>query len=60
MSVTPSAPLSKNEVLKQNDPTLAGNIAATMVDPAADKFSEDDQQFIKFHGNYQQDDRDLR
>jgi len=60
MSVTPSAPLSKNEVLKQNDPTLAGNIAATMADPAADKFSEDDQQFIKFHGIYQQDDRDLR
>ena len=60
MSVNPSAPLSKNEVLKQNDPTLAGNIAATMADPAADRFSEDDQQFIKFHGIYQQDDRDLR
>ena len=60
MSVNPSAPLSKNEVLKQNDPTLAGNIATTMADPAADRFSEDDQQFIKFHGIYQQDDRDLR
>ncbi len=60
MSVIPSALLSKNEVLKQNDPTLAGNIAATMADPAADRFSEDDQQFIKFHGIYQQDDRDLR
>jgi sulfite reductase (NADPH) hemoprotein beta-component len=60
MSVNPSAPLSKNEVLKENDPTLAGNIAATMADPAADRFSEDDQQFIKFHGIYQQDDRDLR
>lgn len=60
MSVNPSAPLSKNEVLKQNDPVLAGNIAATLADPAADRFSEDDQQFIKFHGIYQQDDRDLR
>ena len=60
MSVNPSAPVSKNEVLKQNDPILAGNIAATMADPAADRFSEDDQQFIKFHGIYQQDDRDLR
>jgi len=60
MSVTLATPLSKNEVLKQNDPTLAGNIAATMADPAADRFSEDDQQFIKFHGIYQQDDRDLR
>ena len=31
-----------------------------MADPAAEKFSEDDEQFIKFHGIYQQDDRDLR
>ena len=60
MSVNPSAPLSKNEVLKENDPVLAGTIAATLADPAADRFSEDDQQFIKFHGIYQQDDRDLR
>ena len=60
MSVNSTALVNKNEVLKQNDPTLAGNIAATMADPAADRFSEDDQQFIKFHGIYQQDDRDLR
>ena len=60
MSVNPPAPVSKNEVLKQNDPVLAGQIAATLADPAADRFSEDDQQFIKFHGIYQQDDRDLR
>src|SRR5471030_1394087 len=60
MSVDPSPPLSKNEVLKQNDPVLAGNIAATLADPALDRFSEDDQQFMKFHGIYQQDDRDLR
>ena len=52
--------LSKNEHLKQRIPTLAGNIAATLADPTLDKFSEDDEQFIKFHGIYQQDDRDLR
>jgi sulfite reductase (NADPH) hemoprotein beta-component len=52
--------LTKNELLKERIPTLAGNIAATLADPAADKFSEDDEQFIKFHGIYQQDDRDLR
>lgn len=51
---------TKNEHLKQRIPTLAGNIAATLADPAADRFSEDDEQFIKFHGIYQQDDRDLR
>src|SRR6478752_6796939 len=60
MSETTSAPLSKNELLKQRIPTLAGNIAATLADPALEKFSEDDEQFIKFHGIYQQDDRDLR
>lgn len=49
-----------NEAIKEAIPTLAGTIAATMHDPAADRFSEDDQQFIKFHGLYQQDDRDLR
>lgn len=52
--------LSKNEILKENCPTLAGNIAATLSDPEADRFSNDDTQFLKFHGIYQQDDRDLR
>jgi sulfite reductase (NADPH) hemoprotein beta-component len=47
-------------VIKEAIPTLAGTIAATVADPAADQFSADDQQFIKFHGIYQQDDRDLR
>jgi sulfite reductase (NADPH) hemoprotein beta-component len=60
MSALDPTKLTHNEVIKQAIPTLAGNIAATMADPAADRFSEDDQQFIKFHGIYQQDDRDLR
>jgi sulfite reductase (NADPH) hemoprotein beta-component len=55
-----TAPLSANELLKQAAPTLAGTIAATLADPALDRFSEDDNQFLKFHGAYQQDDRDLR
>jgi len=49
-----------NEVIKDAIPTLAGNLAATMADPEADRFSADDTQFLKFHGAYQQDDRDLR
>jgi sulfite reductase (NADPH) hemoprotein beta-component len=49
-----------NEEIKEAIPTLAGTIAATLADPALDRFAEDDQQFIKFHGIYQQDDRDLR
>ncbi|MBM3831043.1 MAG: sulfite reductase, partial [Verrucomicrobia bacterium] len=48
-----------NEVIKTAIPTLAGNIAATMAS-GTDQFSADDQQFIKFHGIYQQDDRDTR
>lgn len=54
------AKVTHNEVIKAAVPTLAGRIAATMADAASDRFSEDDQQFIKFHGLYQQDDRDLR
>ena len=57
--VQPEVKLTHNEVIKAAIPTLAGNIAST-VDSGADQFSADDQQFIKFHGIYQQDDRDLR
>ncbi len=61
MSATTAEPkLTHNEIIKAAIPTLAGNIAATMATPGADQFSADDQQFIKFHGIYQQDDRDLR
>lgn len=60
MSTADAPKLSHNEILKENIPTLAGNLAATMADPAADRFSDDDTQFLKFHGAYQQDDRDLR
>ena len=49
-----------NEEIKTAIPTLAGNVAATLADPGMDRFSDDDTQFMKFHGIYQQDDRDLR
>jgi sulfite reductase beta subunit-like hemoprotein len=52
--------LTHNEVIKAGNPSLAGDIAATLVDGAVDVFSKDDQQFLKFHGIYQQDDRDVR
>lgn len=55
-----SSELSRNELLKAANPTLAGTIAQTLSDAAADHFSEDDNQLLKFHGSYQQDDRDLR
>ena len=52
--------LTHNELIKEANPTLAGTIATTLGDPVADRFSEDDSQFLKFHGIYQQDDRDKR
>jgi sulfite reductase (NADPH) hemoprotein beta-component len=52
--------LTRNEGLKENNPLLAGTIAQTLADPAAEKFTEDDYEFLKFHGIYQQDDRDKR
>ena len=48
------------ELLKQRDPTLGGTIGQTLADLQLDHFSEDDLQFLKSHGVYQQDDRDLR
>jgi sulfite reductase (NADPH) hemoprotein beta-component len=52
--------LTHNEIIKDAIPTLAGNISATIDDPEAAKFDKDDEQFLKFHGIYQQDDRDTR
>lgn len=57
---TTAAKPSANEFLKERSPTLSGTIAQTLADPQADHFVEDDTQFLKFHGIYQQDDRDLR
>src|ERR1035438_5188168 len=60
MSAEASVKLTHNEEIKAAIPTLAGTIAATIADSTTDHFSEDDNQFLKFHGSYQQDDRDLR
>src|SRR6202167_5659792 len=60
MSDDTKSKLTHNEDIKAAIPTLAGTIAATIADANADHFSEDDNQFLKFHGSYQQDDRDLR
>ncbi len=52
--------LTRNEGLKQADPLLRGTIRQTLDDATKDRFSEDDYEFMKFHGIYQQDDRDKR
>src|ERR1051325_8492603 len=52
--------LTKNEGLKADNTPLTGTIHQTLANSAADSFSHDDYEFLKFHGVYQQDDRDKR
>jgi sulfite reductase (NADPH) hemoprotein beta-component len=47
-------------LLKERNPTLAGTIAQSLADAGTDRFSEEDSQLLKFHGVYQQHDRDRR
>src|ERR1043165_1483644 len=53
-------PLTRNEGLKSTHALLGGTIASTLADPTADHFTQDDYEFLKFHGVYRQDDRDAR
>lgn len=47
------------ELIKEKSRQLRGGIAAELAKDS-DHFSDDDKQLIKFHGFYQQDDRDAR
>ncbi len=47
------------EVLKENSQYLRGNIVAELAD-GADHVSKDSSNVLKFHGTYQQEDRDAR
>jgi sulfite reductase (NADPH) hemoprotein beta-component len=60
IAVADQIKLTRNEGLKEGNPLLSGTIAQTLADPSAERFSEDDYEFLKFHGIYQQDDRDKR
>jgi sulfite reductase (NADPH) hemoprotein beta-component len=52
--------LSANEEIKTRSNYLRGTIAEGLADSSTGALSADDQQLLKFHGTYQQDDRDLR
>ncbi len=52
--------VSDNERIKVQSRNLRGTISAGLVDAATGAVSADDAQLLKFHGIYQQDDRDLR
>ena len=52
--------LSKNEYIKTDSNYLRGTIAEGLTDTTTGGVSADDEQLLKFHGTYQQDDRDVR
>jgi sulfite reductase (NADPH) hemoprotein beta-component len=52
--------LAHNETIKTNSRGLRGTLAEGLAEVASGAISDDDQQLIKFHGIYLQDDRDLR
>ncbi|WP_261882484.1 assimilatory sulfite reductase (NADPH) hemoprotein subunit [Vibrio pelagius] len=53
-------PLADNERLKRESNHLRGTIEADLQDRVTGGFTADNFQLIRFHGMYQQDDRDIR
>lgn len=52
--------LADNERIKQQSQGLRGSIVEDLQDPLTGGFNGDNFQLIRFHGMYQQDDRDIR
>lgn len=52
--------LSDVERIKARSRHLRGTLVESLKDPLTGAFAEDDTQLSKFHGIYQQDDRDVR
>ncbi len=55
-----TAELSPVEGIKERSNFLRGTIVESLADGASGALAEDDTQLSKFHGFYQQDDRDIR
>ncbi|WP_394136291.1 assimilatory sulfite reductase (NADPH) hemoprotein subunit [Aliivibrio fischeri] len=53
-------PLADNERLKRESKHLRGTIVEDLQDRITGGFTKDNFQLIRFHGMYQQDDRDIR
>jgi sulfite reductase (NADPH) hemoprotein beta-component len=51
---------SEVERVKENSNYLRGSIVESLANPITGALADSDAQLIKFHGSYQQDDRDLR
>ncbi|CAH9017803.1 NADPH-dependent assimilatory sulfite reductase hemoprotein subunit [Candidatus Nitrosacidococcus sp. I8] len=52
--------LSSEETLKRDSCYLRGTILESLADPVTGSATSDDIKLLKFHGTYQQDNRDLR
>ncbi|HSE13124.1 MAG TPA: assimilatory sulfite reductase (NADPH) hemoprotein subunit [Rudaea sp.] len=55
-----SPPLSAVEGIKAASRRLRGTLLDGLADPVTGAIADPDTQLIKFHGSYQQDDRDVR
>ncbi|HET6912486.1 MAG TPA: assimilatory sulfite reductase (NADPH) hemoprotein subunit [Rhodanobacteraceae bacterium] len=51
---------SSVETIKRGSEGLRGTLRESLADPVTGALRDDDAQLLKFHGGYQQDDRDLR
>lgn len=60
LSGTELGPLADNERLKRESQNLRGTIVEDLQDRITGGFTKDNFQLIRFHGMYQQDDRDIR
>lgn len=60
LSGTELGPLADNERLKRESKNLRGTIVEDLHDRITGGFTKDNFQLIRFHGMYQQDDRDIR
>ncbi|OEF10153.1 assimilatory sulfite reductase (NADPH) hemoprotein subunit [Aliivibrio logei] len=60
LSGTELGPLADNERLKRESKNLRGTIVEDLQDCITGGFTNDNFQLIRFHGMYQQDDRDIR
>ena len=48
------------EDIKKSSARLRGTLLESLANPVTGALNEDDQTLIKYHGSYQQDDRDIR
>ena len=60
MSTDTQAPLTEVERIKADSRLLRGTLAESLADPTTGAIAPADTTVIKFHGSYQQEDRDVR